>query len=270
MMKGDKMERKINALSMLYLVFLTLLLASGAFSGALGYIVYFLAFLIPFIACLVYMRKEEKSSLGHLGFYKNTLRHTLVLTAPTVALIMAVSAITSMLVFAVSGKTNEVDVGSSLLLALLSHALVPAVVEEGLFRYLPMRLLSDHSKRVTVLVSAFFFALIHHSVFSLFYAFLAGIIFMSVDLALDSIWPSVIIHFVNNAVSVLLMFGLGAVVYPCLFGLCALSVLVIILNRSEYKNLFLPLLSGGEKFRITPELAVFGAVNLLIAVVALF
>ena len=66
------------------------------------------------------------------------------------------------------------------------------------------------------------------------------------------------------------MFGLGAVIYPCLFGLCAFSIAIVALKRAEYKKLFLPLLSGGEKFRITPELAIFGAVNLLIAIVALF
>lgn len=264
------MEQKISILSLSYLVFLALLLASGTLSGALGYAVYFLAFLIPFAVCIIHIKKDKEAVASHLGFGKRALCHTLVLTAPTVLLIMAVSMVTSMIVFAVTKKTNEVDVGNSLVLALISHALVPAVMEEGLFRYLPMRLLSAHSKRVTVLVSAFFFALIHHSVFSFFYAFVAGVIFMSVDLALDSIWPSVIIHFVNNAVSVLLMFGLGSVVYPCLLGLCAVSILVVILKRAEYKKLFLPLLLGGEKFRITPELAVFTAVNLLIAIVALF
>ena len=270
MTKGVKMERKISILSLSYLAFLALLLASGTLSGALGYAVYFLAFLIPFAIGIIHVKKDKEAAASHLGFGKRALCHTLVLSAPSVTLIMAISVVTSMIVFAVTGKTNEVDVGSSLVLALISHALVPAVMEEVLFRYLPMRLLSAHSKRVSVLVSAFFFALIHHSVFSFFYAFVAGVIFMSVDLALDSIWPSVIIHFVNNAVSVLLMFGLGAVVYPCLFALCAISIAIIVLKRAEYKKLFLPLLLGGEKFRITPELAIFGAVNLLIAIVALF
>lgn len=264
------MERKISILSLSYLAFLALLLASGTLSGALGYAVYFLAFLIPFAIGIIHVKRDKEAAASHLGFGKRALCHTLVLSAPSVTLIMAISVVTSMIVFAVTGKTNEVDVGSSLVLALISHALVPAVMEEVLFRYLPMRLLSAHSKRVSVLVSAFFFALIHHSVFSFFYAFVAGVIFMGVDLALDSIWPSVIIHFVNNAVSVLIMFGLGAVVYPCLFALCAISIAIIVLKIAEYKKLFLPLLLGGEKFRITPELAIFGAVNLLIAIVALF
>ncbi len=270
MTKGVKMERKISILSLSYLAFLALLSASGTLSGALGYAVYFMAFLIPFAIGIIHVKKDKEAAASHLGFGKRALCHTLVLSAPSVTLIMAISVVTSMIVFAVTGKTNEVDVGSSLVLALISHALVPAVMEEVLFRYLPMRLLSAHSKRVSVLVSAFFFALIHHSVFSFFYAFVAGVIFMGVDLALDSIWPSVIIHFVNNAVSVLLMFGLGAVVYPCLFALCAISIAIIVLKIAEYKKLFLPLLLGGEKFRITPELAIFGAVNLLIAIVDLF
>ena len=264
------MERKIGILSLSYLVFLALLLASGMLSGAYGYAVYFLAFLIPFAICIIHIKKDKEAAASHLGFGKRALCHTLVLSAPSVALIMAISAVTSMIVFALTEKTNDVDVGSSLVLALISHAIVPAVMEEGLFRYLPMRLLSAHSKRVTVLVSAFFFSLIHHSVFSFFYAFVAGVIFMSVDLALNSIWPSVIIHIVNNAVSVLLMFGFGAAVYPCIFALCAISIAVIVLKRAEYKKLFSPLLACGEKFRITSELAVFTVVNLLIAIVALF
>ena len=264
------MEQKINILSLSYLVFLVLLFVSGALSGALGYAVHFLAFLIPFFICILHIKREGEPAVSHLGLGRKALLHTLVLTAPTVALIMAVSVVTSMLIFAVMGQTNDVDVGSSIVLALISHALVPALLEEALFRYLPMRLLSAHSKRTTVLVSAFLFALIHHSVFSFFYAFIAGIIFMSVNLAFDSIWPSVIIHFVNNAVSVLIMFGFGDVVYPCLFVLCAISLVIMILKREEYKSLFLPVVSGGEKFRITTELAVFTVINLLIAIVALF
>ena len=264
------MQRKINILSMSYLVFLLLLFTSGALSGVLGEAVYFLAFLVPFLICMACIRGEEKSSTRLFGLKRESILYTLVISAPAVCTIMLVSMITSALIFSTTGKTNDIDVGNSLLVAMFSHALLPAILEEALFRYLPMRVLSECSKKTVILLSSFFFALIHHSLFSIPYAFLAGIILMSVNLAFDSVWPSVIIHFLNNAVSVLLMFGLGYIVLPCLLGLLLISLVIIFLKRSEYKNLFIPLLSGGERVTITVELVVFTAVNLLIAVLALF
>ena len=139
---------------------------------------------------------------------------------------------------------------------LIAHAVVPALFEEALFRYIPMKLLLPYSKRWCVFYSALCFALIHCSFTQMPYAFAAGVIFMLVDVALDSIWPSVILHFVNNAVSVIFMkYCVDSFVtwifVSALFILAALSAAIVCKRRNLYRDLFAGSLDKGGGFKVT-------------------
>ncbi len=268
------MERKINRLAICYTMFLILLFLSGGLSGVMSEAVYFLAFLLPLFYGLYALKNEKTPIVKYLSLDSCGVKFTLPLVFPTVALVMMVSVITSLLIKAITGAENRVDVGDSLILALLLHALLPAILEEALFRYLPMRMLAGHSKRVTVLFSAALFALIHHNLFSIPYAFLAGVIFMAIDLACDSVIPSVILHFINNALSVgMLVFADNPAFAPTVIILTAvlsvISVAVIFLNRKKYQEKFAFVFSVGEKFQATLPVISLGAVCLFIAVVSI-
>jgi simple sugar transport system permease protein len=104
-------------------------------------------------------------------------------------LVIAVSALTT-LVLAFFGKTNEVDVSGHLVYELFRHALIPAVLEELLFRYIPIKLLSPYSRRGAILVSALLFSLVHLNLFQIPYALLAGVVFGFLTVASGSILPS--------------------------------------------------------------------------------
>ena len=268
------MERKINNLSICYTLFLILLFLSGSLPGLISGAVRLLAFLIPFGLGLMYLREEENTGEKYLFLSTNNLKFTLPLAFPTVLVVMLISALTSIIIKLASGVENNVDVGNALIPALISHALVPAVFEEILFRYLPMRLLSSYSRRVTVLVSALFFALVHHDFFSIPYAFIAGIVFMTVDLASDSILPSVLIHFINNALSVsLVMFKDNPLVAPAILWalgiMTVVSFIFIIIKRHRYKQILLFAFSGGEKLTFNFEMLVFSVITLFMAVLQL-
>ena len=268
------MEKKINRLAICYTMFLIMLFLSGALLGVISELVYFMAFLLPLFYGL-YALKDEKTPIGkYLSLDSKGLRFTLPLVFPTVALVMLVSVLTSLVIKALTGAENRVDVGNSIIPALFLHALLPAIMEEALFRYLPMRMLADHSKRVTVLLSAALFALIHHNLFSIPYAFLAGLIFMAIDLVCDSVIPSVILHFINNALSVgMLVFADNPAFAPAVIVLTAIlssiSVAIIFLNRRKYKEKFSFAFSVGEKFSATLPVISLGAVCLIIAVVSI-
>ena len=186
---------------------------------------------------------------------------------------MLLSYVTSLIIFALTGKTNSIDLGDSYFLALFTHALIPAIFEEALFRYLPMRLIAPHSPRCAVVASSFFFALVHHDLFSIPYAFLAGIIFMALDLATDSVIPSIIIHFINNSISISLMFinrdAASLVLYIMILLLTVLSIIIIAKNKDKYRRLLVFVTEKGEGVRFTPEMILFAAVTLTIAVVSL-
>lgn len=238
--KVDKTcEKRIGFLAILDLVFIVFLVLSGSFSGILSTLFYILAFIIP-ICVGFYMTREESGNVDFLRL--GGAREALPFIAPTIGTVMLVSFLTSLLIGLISGKDNSIDLGDSLILAILTHALAPAILEEALFRFIPMRAMKGERWPVIMLFSALFFALIHHSFFSIPYAFLAGLVFMLVDLIADSVWPSVIIHFLNNALSVILTFyaDIPAVAYVAISALAALtavSVIYIIYNKGKYEKI---------------------------------
>ncbi len=267
------MSRKINILTACYALFLILLFASGSLGGMLSELVYYAAFIIPMAIALYITRGDSIDKNKYLTADKNAIKFSSPLIFPTVSAVMLLSYLTALLIFALTGRTNDVELGTSFLLAIVNHALVPAIFEEALFRYIPMRLLAGHSKRGAVLVSAFFFALVHHDLFSIPYAFAAGVIFMAIDLACDSVFPSVIIHFINNAISVSLIFSqdkaVTAAIYTVLGLLTLLSLLIILLKRADYKSKIKMLTENGEKFKISLGMIIFALVTLSIAVINL-
>lgn len=267
------MKRKLNILTILYLFFLVLLFLSGSISGVLGEAVYLLAFALP-VGIGVYLTRDGSirgKKLLTLDYEGS--RRTLPIVAPTVSVVMLVSYLTSLLIFAVSGKTNSVDVGDSFILAIFSHALLPAVLEEALFRYLPMRLLSEHSRRGTILISAFFFALVHHDLFIIPYAFIAGVIFMMIDIALDSVIPSLIIHFLNNCLSVILIFAGDNTEFKwsviVIWGILTFLSLIDIIGGKYYPKRVKYAFTDGEKLEITFPMLIFAALTLTIAFMSL-
>lgn len=268
------MERKINILSICFTLFLVLLFAAGMLSGVPYWCVYLLSFVLPIILALVLEDGEKIHKAKYLSLNSDELRFVLPIIVPTVVLVMFVSLITSILIGALTGAKNSVDIGDSFVFALITHALLPAILEEALFRYLPLRLLGGHSKITTVLLSSTLFALVHHNLFSIPYAFVAGVIFMVIDLACDSVIPSVLIHFINNAVSVgILFYDDNAAFLPAvaiLLGILSIiSIACIEKNKDEYKNRFSLTFERGEKFECPISVIALGAICLLIAIVGI-
>jgi membrane protease YdiL (CAAX protease family) len=127
------------------------------------------------------------------------------------------------------------------------------------------------SKGAILLVSAIFFALVHHSFFSFGYAFVAGVIFMAIDLALDSVIPSILIHFINNALSVgMLVYkdneGFAPAIYALVVILSVLSFAIIIANKKKYKEKFASIFKVEERIPISMPIISFALVCVAMAV----
>ncbi|MCQ2414082.1 MAG: CPBP family intramembrane metalloprotease [Clostridia bacterium] len=130
-------------------------------------------------------------------------------------------------------------------LLLLGSALLPAFGEELLFRAFPLVAYGNTAKRRFVFLSAAVFAAAHFSVFQIPYAFVSGILFAMIDLAAGSLLPSLIFHFANNSISIVLSVlavstgkDLLLPVLCVLGGLSLLSVLHIVRKRAEYRAFF--------------------------------
>lgn len=265
-------EKPISLIIYLDIAFVILLSVSGSIPGILSTVIYILAFILP-ITLGYYGTKDKNNPLDFVSEHR--IKKSLPLIAPTLVLVMLLAYITSVIITAITGKTNAVDLGDSLPLAILSHAVLPAIFEEALFRYIPMRALKGEKTLAVIIYTAAIFALIHHSFFSLPYAFFAGAAFMLVDIMTGSIWPSVIIHFLNNLLSVLWYFCSGEAYFlPLLISLLAIalavSALVIIKGRKYYGAKFKEILSPkGCKFEIPKEAWILIVPMLLAAILEL-
>lgn len=232
-------EKRIGFIAILDVAFVVFLVLSGSFNGFLSTLFYIFAFIFP-MAVGFYKTREENSDSDFLGIHG--VKTSLPFIAPTIGSVMLISFLTSLLIGLLAGKENTVDIGDSLFLAIITHALTPAILEEALFRFIPMRAMKGERWPVIILYSALFFSLIHHSFFSMPYAFFAGLVFMLIDLVADSVWPSVIIHFLNNTLSVLLIFysdvtALPWIVISVILVLSAVSIFYILENKSKYEEI---------------------------------
>ena len=201
------MKQKIKLLSAVYLLYLLLNMLSGALEGMVSDTVFALSFLLPVMLALLYIRKEESGDIkGYLYIDGEGVKISVALAAPTLALVAAISYVTAYALELVFGDFPRPLVPDGFAVAVLSSALLPALAEEIMFRYLPIRVLRGVSKRGIIILSALFFAFAHASVYQIPYALFAGGMFMLVDLMTDSILPSVILHFLNNIFSLILIF----------------------------------------------------------------
>ena len=262
------MRRRVTLIIFLDLLFLLLLTVSAVIGSTAGRLFYYLAYILPVTAGLIFAKKTGAQNAMRL-LPKETLP-SLALFAPTLIAVIGISTVTSVILTAL-GKTNITDVSGNLFVELTRHALVPAILEEMLFRYVPTRLLGDRSPRAVLVISSVMFALIHLNLFQIPYALLAGGVLAFITLSSGSIIPAMLLHFINNAVSVLCMREpetLSAPICLVLLLLCIPSVIYIIFKRKKYRELLTHALSG-DRPGFSPELCVAVLLCVLAAILNL-
>ena len=259
------MTEAIKATTFMNLIFIIFLMLSGTVGGLFGEVIYYLAFMIPialgiYVASGLKIKREEEAGVRepsdrHLSFSLEKGVRLLPVISPSVALIFFASFITSLLLSLVGVSSTPVD-NEGLLKMLLIHALVPALFEEALFRYIPMKLLLPYSRRWCVLYSALCFALIHCSFVQMPYAFVAGVIFMLIDVAFESVWPSVILHFINNTASVVwIKYCQGSngawIFVGVILFLSSVSFIVLFKHRKRYAEILKNTMKKSGSFDIS-------------------
>ena len=98
---------------------------------------------------------------------------------------------------------QESATNAQLISQLIVFAVVPPFVEELLFRGVVLSNLMPFGKTQAVLASALLFGLMHQNLSQILYATVAGLVLGYIYVQTRSIWPCVLLHFVNNAWSVL-------------------------------------------------------------------
>lgn len=171
--------------------------------------------------------------------------------------------------------------GWNILPVLLVVAVVPAVAEEILFRSLILFNAEEGCGSVrTVFLVGLCFSLYHGSVEQTIYQFICGCLFALLAIRSRSITATVVIHFINNALIIILsacgaLDGVtgdlilplaGKIVLYVLSGVCLIGAVVwLILDKSELKN---AREGGVKKFFLTASLGLIATI--ILWVVSLF
>jgi membrane protease YdiL (CAAX protease family) len=204
----------------------------------------------------------------------HALKDALPLGAPVLAAII-ISASLSACVMTLFGYEKAITITESFPIAIILHALLPALLEELLFRYVPIKMLLPYSERAAVILSSVYFSLIHANLFQIPYAFIAGILFALIDIRAQSVIPSILIHFTNNTLSLIIIFTNGeilpsVIVYSAVAVAALISLLVIYIKRKSYKNIAQAIFNKGEAEEYSPAPVLLVITALTLALTSLF
>ncbi len=166
--------------------------------------------LVGFLLAAFFIFKTEKSKPHRLLSYGPPKKGLLLPAIMTgLGFCYVANIVTSLLQTSLSGilpfAENNFDMPQGVfgfLLSLLSVAVFPAILEEFLFRGAIMGSLLKFGKPFAIFVSAAIFGLIHGNLVQIPFAFMVGLVIGFLVIETDSIWTGVIIHFLNNAISV--------------------------------------------------------------------
>ena len=85
-------------------------------------------------------------------------------------------------------------------------ALIPAILEELLARHIILTELVPYGRGFAVMVSALMFSLMHMNPIQMPFAFISGLAMAYTTVATGSVIPTFFLHFINNALSIILTF----------------------------------------------------------------
>lgn len=133
---------------------------------------------------------------------------------------------------------------TSLGLNLFATAVLPALLEEMVYRGYICRTLRPYGNVFAVLVSSMLFSLMHGNLRQIPFAFIVGMVLGFLYVLTDNIWMPITVHFANNTISVLMeYFGFSlegnAVGYfnaTIIYGLSLIGVVALIVLFTRYRH----------------------------------
>ncbi|MBO5310274.1 MAG: CPBP family intramembrane metalloprotease [Clostridia bacterium] len=139
-------------------------------------------------------------------------------------------------------STIGFDISSPLMLivGIIFMALVPAILEEAIFRGAILQGLKRYGKWVAIFATSALFVLVHGSLQQVLYPFIISIILCQVVLKTNSVFSSMIVHFVSNSTSLILAYAGFALALPiwasflvAIVGVGVMWALSLLLKNTE-------------------------------------
>ena len=130
------------------------------------------------------------------------------------------------------------------LLVVLSTVIFPALLEEFMMRGVVLGILKKFGDGFAIIASSLVFSLMHASLSQFAFAFLVGLLLGYITVKSKSIWPAVIIHAINNFISVVFSF-IGEYCSTTLLNAIFLVFLLVVFTAS---GIALAKLSNDKEF----------------------
>jgi membrane protease YdiL (CAAX protease family) len=168
-------------------------------------IAYILSFVVPSLIFVLMMRKHERVKPRFA--FRMQWRDLALL--PFVLLITFTFSFLNNLITGgiwISSLVEDAQTMEpyAMILMVISIAVIPALVEELLFRGCILQALLPYGQGVAILISSVLFGLMHQNPLQLLYTTVCGLVLGYAYVRTRSIWCSVLMHFVNNLISALM------------------------------------------------------------------
>ncbi len=241
--------------------------------------------LLPFVVAHLVLKKKKLTGVLPFGTTYNkkaaislTMLVLPVMLFSTLIINMISGFIQEMLGLTfISGMEDFKVIGlKGFILSTLATAILPAIIEELVIRGVVMQPLRRFGDTFAVVASAFVFAIMHGNMVQVPYTMSAGIFFGYLVVKTGSLWPAIVLHFINNFYSVVLMatydnFGdnVGAVVTISLLGLFVIAGIIggVTYNKMNYR---MPFKKGVESLKTSEKIgSLFANVPMIMALVLL-
>lgn len=162
-----------------------------------------------FVPCFVYCKLKKIKIREFIPYRKInfvTMILVVICTYLMYPLIIVLNAIS--MLFSTSGTANVMELmqGQNFILSMVFMALMPACVEEFMFRGVLFQTYRRSKMLPAILLSAFMFGCMHMNLNQFMYAFALGVYLAFLVEATGSIFSSMLAHFTLNFTSVVLSF----------------------------------------------------------------
>lgn len=160
------------------------------------------AFLIPSIVFLVLFKKSKGANVGMRRMQKGTLKFCV----PALFLLLTTAVLFKSIVCYIFGyqaaQTVSILPGLGYFEAILCYAVLPAILEEIVFRGIAFSMYEKSFGGLgAIIITSFFFAMSHFSAADFVSYFISGVILATVVYICRSVFPAIILHFINNFIS---------------------------------------------------------------------
>lgn len=100
--------------------------------------------------------------------------------------------------------SNQTDNYNDIIIYIISTAIIPTITEELIFRGILLGTLRKYGNNFAIITSSIIFAAIHGNISQIPFTFILGLVLAFSVCKTDSIFPAIIIHFMNNLYAVIL------------------------------------------------------------------